>query len=423
MEFARIIALHANHQSNSTLNSHAQILAAADRCVMCGLCLPHCPTYQLHHSEAESPRGRIALMQALASGRLGNSSALQRHLDSCLVCRACEKMCPSKVEYGQLIDTTRELLHSQGRQPAAPLQRLLEQVADKEKLHRSSRLLRGYQQSGLQRLLRGAGLLKVLGLEQHEAELPTIPAPTRLAASTPARGEPRGRIGLFTGCIGSQLEGAVHRAAITLLSRLGYEVLVPATQGCCGSLHQHNGEPGKATALARSNLHAFGGLQLDAVVSTASGCAAQLFEQPLYRESNLPFYEICDFLDASDWPAAISLQPLPRRALLHLPCSQRNVLQKPDAVSRVLSRIPQLQLQPLTDNHLCCGAAGSYQLTQRDNALALRQRKIDLIAREEAPLLVSNNIGCALHLQSGLQQQGIATEVMHPLLLLQQALP
>jgi glycolate oxidase iron-sulfur subunit len=96
------------------LNARTHILAAADRCVMCGLCLPHCPTYQLHHSEAESPRGRIALMQALANGRLEMSEALTRHLDSCLVCRACEKMCPSKVEYGELIDTTRGLLHTQG---------------------------------------------------------------------------------------------------------------------------------------------------------------------------------------------------------------------------------------------------------------------------------------------------------------------
>ncbi len=406
------------------MNANSHILAAADRCVMCGLCLPHCPTYQLHHSEAESPRGRIALMQALASGRLESSSALQRHLDSCLVCRACEKMCPSKVPYGQLIDTTRGLLREQGKQPPPALTRLLGQVEDTAKLQRSGRLLRGYQQSGVQTLLRGGGLLKALGLDKHEAQLPVIPAPQKLAACTPAQGERRGRLGLFTGCIGSVLEGETHQAAITQLSRLGYEVHVPAAQGCCGSLHQHNGEPQKARELAQKNIAVFDALKLDAVVGTASGCAAHLGEYPaLYAQSSIPFYEVCDFLANQAWPESLPLKALPHKVLLHLPCSQRNVLQRPDAVATLLSRIPQLLVEPLAENHLCCGAAGSYQLTQHDNAEALRARKLNHLDNCDAQLLISNNLGCALHLQGGLRERGIELEVLHPLLLLQRALP
>ncbi|MEN8169765.1 MAG: (Fe-S)-binding protein [Pseudomonadota bacterium] len=405
------------------MNTNAHILAAADRCVMCGLCLPHCPTYQLHHSEAESPRGRIALMQALAAGQLKSSPVLQRHLDSCLVCRACEKMCPSKVPYGQLIDATRAQLRKQGKPSPPPLKRLLAQVEEKKKLQRSGMLLRGYQQSGFQTLIRGGCLLKVLGLEEHEAQLPQIPLQQSLAVRTPAQGERRGRIGLFTGCIGSLLEGEVHRAAIKLLSRLGYEVHVPVSQGCCGSLHQHNGEPQKAGELAQKNIGVFDCLKLDAVVSTASGCAAQLSEYPaLYGERTTPFYEICDFLTNIEWPESVQLKPLPQKALLHLPCNQRNVLQRPDAVTTLLARIPQLQCEPLAENHLCCGSAGSYQLTQRDNAEALRERKLDLIAGTNAQLLLSNNLGCALHLQNGLRQRGMKTKLLHPLLLLQQAL-
>ena len=391
---------------------------------MCGLCLPHCPTYQLHHSEAESPRGRIALMQALASGKLTKSEALTRHLDSCLVCRACEKMCPSKVEYGQLIDTTRGLLREQGHTAPPVLKQLLTQVEDKEKLQRSASLLRGYQKSGVQQLIRRFGLLKLAGLEQKEASLPAIPAPQNLAAHYPARGEQRGRVGLFTGCIGSLLEGEVHLAAIELLSRLGYEVHVPAAQGCCGSLHQHNGEPQKASELAKKNIALFDSLKLDAVVNTASGCAAQLGEYPaLYGESATPFYEVCDFLTDIEWPETVQLTPLPQKALLHLPCTQRNVLQKPDAVARLLSRIPQLECEPLAENHLCCGAAGSYQLTQVSNAEALRERKLDLLGDSNTPLLLSNNLGCALHLQQGMQQRGMHVALLHPLQLLQRALP
>lgn len=394
---------------------------------MCGLCLPHCPTYQLHHSEPESPRGRIALMQALASGQLPASAALQRHLDSCLVCRACERMCPSKVAYGELIDASRALLHEQGATQSPPVRRLLRQVTDPQKLRRNGALLRGYQQSGVQRLLRGGGLLKALGLEGVEAQLPPIPPARTLAAQTPARGEvrreTRGRIGLFTGCIGSLMEGELHQAAIDLLSRLGYEVVVPASQGCCGALHLHSGEPQQAARLARENITLFDGLQLDAVVSTASGCAAHLSEYPLrYGSGDTPFYEVCDFLATIEWPASLQLKPLAQRVLLHLPCSQRNVLQRPEAVAQLLARIPQLVCEPLAENHLCCGAAGSYQLAERDNAVALRERKLDLIAREDTRLLVSNNLGCALHLQQGLTLRGMPMRVIHPLLLLQRAL-
>jgi glycolate oxidase iron-sulfur subunit len=406
------------------LNRRSHILAAADRCVMCGLCLPHCPTYQLHHSETESPRGRIALMQALAAGQLAPSEALVRHLDSCLVCRACEKMCPSKVAYGQLIDTTRAELREQGTPVATPLKHLLEQVKDKDKLLRNGALLRGYQQSGVQTLLRRGGLLKMLGLERHEAQLPEIPAVQKLAVHTPARGTSRGRIGLFTGCIGSLLEGEIHRAAIDLLSRLGYEVVVPTTQGCCGALHLHSGEPQQATTLAEKNITVFNGLQLDAVVATASGCAAHLSEYPArYGKGSTPFYEICDFLSRIEWPAALQLRPLAQQVLLHLPCSQRNILQRPEAVAQLLARIPQLQCTPLAENHLCCGAAGSYQLTERDNAVALRERKLDHIGGSDIRLLVSNNIGCALHLQQGVRERGMKVELLHPLLLLQRVLP
>lgn len=407
------------------MNATAHILAAADRCVMCGLCLPHCPTYQLHHRETESPRGRIALMQALAAGRLQADEALQRHLDSCLVCRACERMCPSKVEYGQLIDTTRGLLRARGQQPGAALRQLLDQVADKPKLQRNATLLRGYQRSGVQSLLRASGLLKGLGLAAQEASLPAIPEPARLAEHYPAKGACRGRIGLFTGCIGSVLEGELHRAAIALLTRLGYEVLVPAAQVCCGSLHQHNGAPQRAHELTQQNAATFAALKLDAVVSTVSGCAGQLAEHAAHTgtDKELFYYEICDFLARINWPESLPLKPLPQRVLLHLPCSQRNVLQRPEAVPQLLGRIPQLECEELAENALCCGAAGSYQLTQPDNAAALGARKLDHLEESGATLLVSNNLGCALHLRQGLAARGMAVEVVHPLQLLQRALP
>lgn len=403
------------------------ILAAADRCVMCGLCLPHCPTYRLLRNEADSPRGRIALMQALADGRLQVSPPLLHHLDCCLTCRACEQMCPSKVEYGKLIDATRSELSKAGKlkQPRQ-LRMLLQSVTDIARLRQIASALRAYQRSGVQWLARKSGILKGLDLDSLETLLPAIPDATRLPKHIPAQGQRRGSVGLFIGCIGSIMEGDIHRATIELLTRLGFEVHIPTSQGCCGSLHQHNGDEETASQLAMRNRHAFEGLELDAIVSTASGCAAQLFEYATLYGGELalpaPLFEICDFLQRH-WPAdAPALKAQPLRAALHLPCSQRNVLRRPDALHQLLSRIPGLRLEPLEGNDQCCGAAGSYMLTQPENAAALRQRKLEAVRRQQPELLLSNNIGCALHLADGLKKQGIEVEVMHPVVLLAQSM-
>ncbi len=404
-----------------------EILDAADRCVMCGLCLPHCPTYRLLRNEADSPRGRISLMQALADSRLQPSEPLLEHLDRCLACRACERMCPSRVEYGKLIDATRAELKRDGmlRHPRQ-LRLLLRNVTDIARLKRIAAALRTYQRSGLRWLTQKSGLLKGLDIESLESLLPAIPDSRRFQTHYPAHGMRRGSVGLFIGCIGSIMEGEIHSATIELLTRLGFEVYIPSAQGCCGSLHQHNGEPETARQLAERNHQAFGGLGLDAIISTASGCASQLFEYgSIYGGEEAlpaPLFEVCDFLQQR-WPDdGPALAPLPLHAALHLPCSQRNVLRRPDAVQRLLARIPGLELEPLEGNDQCCGAAGSYMLTQPGNAAALRQPKINAVKKQGPELLLSNNIGCALHLAAGLKAEGIDIEVIHPVVLLAKSL-
>lgn len=415
------------HRLTESLSDAKDILAAADRCVMCGLCLPHCPTYRLLRNEADSPRGRIALMQALADGRLQPSASLINHLDRCLACRACERMCPSRVEYGKLIDATRaELKRNDKLKPPLQLRMLLRLVTDIARLKRIAAVLRSYQRSGLRWLTRKSGVLKRLDMESLESLLPAIPDGKRFHSHYPAHGERRGSVGLFIGCIGSILEGEIHAATIELLTRIGFEVHIPSTQGCCGALHQHNGETDTARQLAARNRQAFAGLKLDAIISTASGCAAQLFEYNTLYGGELalpaPLLEVCDFLQqhwADDSP---KLRPRVLRAALHLPCSQRNVLRRPDAVQQLLSRLPGLELEPLAGNDQCCGAAGSYMLTQPDNAAALRRIKLDAVQKQQPQLLLSNNIGCALHLAAGLKEQGIDVEVMHPVVLLARSL-
>ncbi|MFO7593690.1 MAG: (Fe-S)-binding protein [Pseudomonadota bacterium] len=407
--------------TDSALSDTDTILELADCCVMCGLCLPHCPTYRLLRNEADSPRGRISLMQAVAGGKLEPSDSLLSHLDRCLACRACERMCPSQVEYGKLIDTTRASLHSP--RPKR-LNRLLETVSDKSRLKRTASALRAYQQSGMQWLARKSGVLKGLDLEALEGTLPHLPKTVELHEYYPPKGQARGKLGLFVGCIGSILEGEIHLATITLLTTLGYGVHIPRQQGCCGSLHQHNGETGTASSLAGENIAAFTGLELDAIISTASGCAAQLFEYEADYGEPLPapLYEVCDFLQ-EHWPeSGIALGQQSMEVALHLPCTQRNVLRKPDAMEKLLSHIPELTVKPLPGNDQCCGAAGSYLLTETAIANALREPKLDAIDKERPALLISNNTGCALHLAAGMKGRGVEIEVVHPVVLMARSL-
>jgi len=400
-------------------------LKATDQCVLCGLCLPHCPTYRLSRNEAESPRGRIFLMQALGRGQLPADAALSGHLDHCLVCRACEKVCPSKVPYGALIDEARALLAPTRRRPPV-LQRLLDTVSDKKgRLRPFLKGLRLYQQSGAQWLARKSGLLKGLDLDGLEAALPAVPPLPDFPAYAPPTAAHRGDVALFTGCLGEAMDAPALTAALRLLTRLGYGVHIPAAQGCCGSLHQHAGERESAACLAAANHAAFQGLEITAIVTTATGCGAQLAESSrLFGEETAmtaPVRDICDFLLQVEWPAELRLRPLPRRVAVHEPCSARNLLGNAAGVYALLARIPQLEAIPLAGNDQCCGAAGSYMITQPEWAGRLRRDKVEALRRERVDALATANYGCGLHIAAGFGAER-APRVVHPVVLLAEAL-
>ncbi len=395
---------------------------------MCGLCLPHCPTFMLTHNEAESPRGRIMLMQAMASGKLEINAALVRHLDNCLACRACERMCPSLVPYGQLIDHARALLHMQGKlqQPAA-VRRLLDAVESPEELRQKAKVLRLYQQSGAQWLARNSGLLKGLQLDELEQQLPKIPPIEAFAPVYPANREKRGEVALFTGCLGSIMDQQALRASIRMLNRLGYDVHIPATQQCCGGLHHHQGEVETSQRLAQSNIAAFASERYEAILFAASGCGAELAEYGalLGKEGESFARRVSDidtFLDRVEWPPHLIPAQLDAAVAVHDPCTLHNALRQSDAPYRLLARIPQLKVRPLEGNRSCCGAAGVYQLNHKETAAALRAPKLTAASSNNTSYLVSTNFGCAIHIAAGLREQGQEIEVLHPVVLLDRQL-
>ncbi|MBD3671499.1 MAG: (Fe-S)-binding protein [Gammaproteobacteria bacterium] len=398
----------------------------ADRCVMCGLCIPHCPTYALTRNENESPRGRIALMQGLARGQLEPDASSFAHLDHCLECRACESVCPSRVPYGRLLDDMRAQLRQNGRRTRRSVRWLLTLLGGTPaRLRRWSNYLYLYQRLGLQRLTATLGYLGSRRLRRLNRLLPVMSRPEAPITLHPAnvRVETLGKVQLFTGCASRLLDRQTREAAVYLLTRLGYVVNIPQQQVCCGALHRHEGESALAAQLAEHNLQAFDKRE-GPILSLASGCSSHLSEYPLtttdWRAEGFSerAEDITGFLARARWPERLQFAPLEGKVAVHEPCLQRNVLKQSFHTYALLQKIPRLEVVPLTGNELCCGAAGSQMISQPEQADALLTPKLAAARDMDVTYLVSTNIGCALHLAAGLREQGQEIEVLHPLTLL-----
>lgn len=377
----------------------------ADQCVKCGLCLPHCPTYRLFQDENESPRGRIALMQALANQQIRADDKLGQHLAHCLGCRNCERVCPSGVDYGYLLDHGRQLLNQ--KFPVSGLKKYLNQTGLKLTQNKNAqRLLQSglyyYQQSGLQTLLRVSGILKLLRINRFDSLIPTMQRYRAFKPNYPGDARTKGKLGLFVGCTGNLFDQSTLQKTIRLLQRLGYDVVAPQQQTCCGALHQHQGQIESASTLAMQNIRAFAGL--DTIVYIASGCGAQLHEysslpwpdqgsseQATFFAKNVK--EITAFLSDEDL-TSFQFKPLAKRVAIHTPCSMRNGLRQTDASMAVLKHIPELKMESIPAETGCCGAAGSYMISQAKLASVIRQTTLGAINHLHVDIVSTTNIGC-----------------------------
>lgn len=406
-------------------------------CVHCGLCTASCPTYVETANEADSPRGRIYLMRQVIDGALELDETVSQHLDLCLNCRACETACPSGVQYGRLIEPFRLYLHQRdpGRQVRSlnALQRfLLFHVFPYRWRNRlalaPARLL---QWTGGDLLLERLGLLDLLpkSLRSMQAMLPRLaPHYGSLPELLLPEGRPRARVALFLGCVADALYPETQLATARVLQANGCEVWIPPGQGCCGALHYHAAYEAEAIALAGRNIDAFAVDQpefsrLDAIVVNAAGCGYQLKDYG-HMLAHTPHAaaatrfqakvrDISEFL--MELGPSPPRHPLPLRATYHDACHLRHAQQIAKQPRELLAMIPGMELVPLAESELCCGAAGSYNLTQPQMADRLGQRKAENIRRTGAQALFTGNVGCLMQINRHLRQQNFPLWCAHPI--------
>ena len=386
---------------NAPTPAFAAELAGADRCVLCGMCLPQCPTYAVERMEGDSPRGRITLMQGIAQGHLKpQSPRLREHLEGCLGCRSCEVVCPAGVRFGELIDHSRHILQMH---PVSRWQRMTEAVV--APLRRSALRRRGWRRIGAlaARTAVRSGLPRLfppstrVGRMLRHVSPSLVPLPELTPAIDPAQAD----VWLFTGCMDAFFTGPDIGAALELLHALGIRVAIPPAQVCCGALDQHLGRLEDAAKLQARNLRALAGAQ--PVLVLDSGCEAQLREYAA-EDWQGRVTSLTGFLDRlpiedSRW------RPEPVRVALHLPCTLRNVNREAENIRRVLQRLPGVELTALAPSRNCCGAGGTAMLTQPAMADPLGRETLEALHAAEPDVIVSPNVGCSVHLRA-LQKAG-----------------
>ena len=427
-------------------------------CVHCGLCTASCPTYVETSDENDSPRGRIYLMRSVIDGRLDLTDKVRHHLDLCLDCRSCETACPSGVQYGRLIEPFRVEMHQmsaagtsgaanagqpQGAHKPDWFHRWIMYglFPDRNRMKLALTPARWMQRLGLDRFMDKVGLNKLLPerLQRMQSQLPTLKAPLpELPEFLQAQGPRRARVALFIGCVADAMFRHVHWATARVLQANGCDVVIPRSQGCCGAIHYHSGASEPALGLMKQNMAAFEDKTLDAIIVNVAGCGAMLKDYShIAEELNHPQGTQAELTHNRNSPEAkfshrikdiseflMTLGPVKPEGRVeavvayqdacHLQHAQKIRQQPRD----LLKLIPGITVRAIAEPELCCGAAGSYNLTQPEMADRLGQRKVQCLLEVQPDLVVSGNAGCSLQLQAQLKKSGKSVPVVHPMELL-----
>ena len=359
-------------------------------CIHCGLCLPTCPTYRETGLEAESPRGRIMMMDAALKDELKSQDSFNEHLSNCLGCYTCETVCPSGIEYSDLLSHCQSELIKPSHSIKTSI--LLKMVNRPWLLG-----IMGPLGAIIQRLKIDIILKKVFPQFRGLPHLPFRGFKGSAHEVYPAIGKKNGTLAFFTGCVMDNLYPQIHEATIRILQWNGYDVHIPKSQGCCGALHHHVGETNSVADMQTQNIQAF--QWVDTIILNSAGCGAELKNYPQGFASKVK--DMSEFLDSID--LKLPKHAPPQKAIYDAPCHLIHA-QKIDSQPRHILAKFGFELLDFPQSDLCCGAAGSYTLDKPGmSAQILKTKMYDILHQSECGLIITSNPGCQIQLQKGIE--------------------
>ncbi|SIQ16057.1 glycolate oxidase iron-sulfur subunit [Peribacillus simplex] len=405
-------------------------------CMRCGFCLPHCPTYmESGLKESHSPRGRIALMKAVADGVIEPDEDVERSLSLCLGCRACEPVCPSGVKYGHLLEEARDIIH-QNKNHSYPVKTIRKAVFSglfphQERMQAMTSLLGFYQRSGLQYMARKTGVLNMLpnNLATMEKVLPKVPKKSEMKnrpTGLPAIGTPLKKVAFFSGCLMDTMFLETNKATLKLLQLAGCEIVIPKSQACCGALHGHSGEKAGAKQLAKRNIEAFEAEEVDYIITNAGGCGAFLIDydhllqgEPEWHDRAIAFKnklkDISQILVDLRFQEKVRLKLPAQSVTFQDSCHLRNVMNTSFAPRILLQSIEGIDFREMKDADRCCGSAGIYNIVESEMSMNILDSKMEHTKSTQADIVVTANPGCLLQMQLGIEREnlGECTKAVH----------
>ncbi|AQX55009.1 (Fe-S)-binding protein [Priestia flexa] len=400
-------------------------------CMRCGFCLPTCPTYiESGFQESHSPRGRIALMKAVVDGVIEPDEEVEKSLNMCLGCRACEPVCPSGVNYGHLLEEARDIIN-QNKKHSIPVKTIRKVVFEglfphQNRMQNATGLLSFYQRSGLQRIVRSTGILKLLpdNLALMETVLPTVPPlkemknrPTHLLSKV----ETKKRVAFFSGCLMDTMFMKTNDATMKLLQLAGCEIVIPKNQACCGALHGHSGEKDGAKQLAKRNIQAFEDLKIDYIITNAGGCGAFLIDYDHLLKDDVNWAERAQafskklkdissiLVDLEFFNMKLSL---PQQVITYQDsCHLRNVMKTSSEPRKLLKAIANVEYREMKNADSCCGSAGIYNIVESEMSMQILDTKMKNAVATQATTIVTANPGCLLQMKLGIEREGLSSKV------------
>jgi glycolate oxidase iron-sulfur subunit len=411
-------------------NTLAEIKKLTDiysQCIHCGLCLISCPTYELTRLETSSPRGRIKLIKSVSEGSLPVTETFAYEMNFCLDCQACETACPAGVKYGKMVETARVEIENNGYSSLVKSFFLKHVLPYKNRIKTAASVLRLYQKSGLQRLLRLSGLLKYLSpvLAGAEELLPVIPdrfSDSFINEINEPSAAVKYRVAFSNGCLMNVMLPEVNRDTVELLKKTGAVVISPHDQTCCGSLNAHNGDMATAKKLAAENIKAFSKYEFDYLVSNSAGCGAFMKEYgELFRDDNELAVNARRFSfrvkDLTEYLSETGLPEIKNRCdkdvTYHDACHLVHTQQIYNQPRALLNELPGVNIVPLEDSTKCCGSAGIYNIIHRETSEELLKMKLEKIHKSKAGIVLTGNPGCMIQIGYGLKKYNSSVKVEH----------